>query len=342
MDKVNWQDRQEMTLGDTTSGFDLVEQEFQRLVREFICEDPVVIAGFAVGAQSPAALAVDVKVDGDLGWSVGIDPQTGKPVRLMEDGEASFEAAHPSLPRIDVVAVRRDRELNDEEPRTFWDPSLEQTYEDSTYTRDLDSAEIVVIQGDASSSPVAPTEYGGQPITDNFLILAEVTIGAGATTVTGGDISDERTMYARPKLADGSIDTAQLAAGAVETAKLDDGVVTNGKVADFALGHDKLEGVRRGRFDLTASYQDLWSGDTKDWLDRYALVYLAHQPAATAVERTAMLDLAAADTDYTVGTLSTRTVYIKVAANGRLEVKLDSSTLPDVYIRIEDAGSNNA
>lgn len=341
MDKVNYQDRQELTLGDTTSSIDLVEQEFQRLVREFISEDAVVVAGFEVAAQSPAALAVDVKTDSDLGWSVGIDPQTGKPVRLMEDGEATFEAAHPSLPRIDVVAVRRDREPADEETRTFWDPTLEQTYEESTYTRDLDSAEIVVIQGDASSSPVAPTEYGGEPITDNFLILAEVTIGAGATTVTGGDISDERVMYQRPKLADGCIDTSQLAAGAVETAKLDDEAVTNAKVADYTLENDKLEGVRRGRFDLTAVMQDLWPDDTKDWLDRYALIYAAHQPAATLNEVTGLIDLTAADTEYPVGTLSGNTLYVRVnSTNGRLEFRQSGSTMSDVYLRVEDAGAN--
>lgn len=342
MDKVHFSDKQELTLGDTTAVQDYTEQEFMQLVREFLTEDDLVIAGFAVEAQSPAAFAVDLKIDSDLGWALAVDPQTGKPIRMKANTEVDdFQAADPSYGRIDVVAVRRTRNLSSAESRTFWDEGLGQTYEQSTYTRDLDDVEVVVIQGDATTSPTAPTTYGGDPITDNYIILAEVSIGAGATTITGGDITDKREMYSRPKMTDGAITVNQLGPNSVTNAKLGAAAVTNAKVADYTLENDKLEGVRRGRFDLNSSYQDLWSGDTKDWLDRYALIYLAHQPMATLNELKALVDLTATETDYSLGTLSGQTVYVKVdGASNRLEFKLGASTLSDVYIRVEDAGAN--
>jgi hypothetical protein len=77
----------------------------------------------------------------------------------------SFAAAHPTNPRIDLVVA---------------------TVLDAQYAGATNSWVVQIITGTAAGSPVPPA------IPDSSIVLAEVSIAAGATTVVNANISDVR------------------------------------------------------------------------------------------------------------------------------------------------------
>ncbi|MBD3399459.1 MAG: hypothetical protein GF399_03910 [Candidatus Coatesbacteria bacterium] len=326
MDKINFTDRQELTLADATSIFDLVENEFCRVLREYFSETDVVIKGFEVATTIPPAMAVKVKVDDDAiigtdttGWAVGIDPATSKPVRLTADTTAAISEADASSARVDLVCIRRMTTAAEPEERFFWDPENEIIDSSSVYTRLLDDCEIHIFEGElGGSAPIL--DDSSNPISDNWLKLAEVEVGAGVTQIDSSSITDVRNLYAGPYVNEDFV---------------------SDNVKDFSLEHDKFEGVRRILTDLDTTYSELWSTDTKDWLDRIVLVYMAHQPMATINEITSLINLSNVSTSYSLGSISGDTAYIRVNPSGRLEFKLDSSSFANIFIRVEDGGSNS-
>lgn len=81
----------------------------------------------------------------------------------------TISAADPSLPRIDIVQFR---------------------VQDSFYAGASNQAVLDIKAGTPASSPVAPTADA------NAIVLAEVTVGAGVTSITNASISDKRTFIA--------------------------------------------------------------------------------------------------------------------------------------------------
>lgn len=90
---------------------------------------------------------------------------------VMNDGDVtlSINAAHTSLPRIDLVQIR---------------------VRDSFYSGSTDSATVEVKTGTPASSPVAPLPDA------NSLALAEVLVPANATSITNANITDRRFYLA--------------------------------------------------------------------------------------------------------------------------------------------------
>lgn len=90
---------------------------------------------------------------------------------LGNDGDVtlSIDAAHATLPRIDIVVAR---------------------IRDSAYSGVDDEGVLEVVTGTAASSPVAPTTP------DNSLVLAQVAVAAGDTSITTGEITDVRKFLA--------------------------------------------------------------------------------------------------------------------------------------------------
>lgn len=96
---------------------------------------------------------------------------------LYNDAVANvvLSAADPTNPRIDVIYVR---------------------VRDSAYDGAFagqDDSPILVAQGTAAGSPVAPTPSG-----TDFVVLARVAVAAGATTIVNANITDLRTVLRGP------------------------------------------------------------------------------------------------------------------------------------------------
>lgn len=89
---------------------------------------------------------------------------------VANDGTVTLTiaTAHATLPRIDIVQVR---------------------VRDSFYSGASNDALIDVKTGTAASSPVAPVADA------NAIVLAEVLVGAGVTSITNSNITDKRTYY---------------------------------------------------------------------------------------------------------------------------------------------------
>lgn len=98
-----------------------------------------------------------------------------------------------------------------------------------------DAVGIIAVQGTASGTPSAPNEAtiragitadGASGASAYYVVLANITVGQGVTTIgsgaiSGGAYAQLSTSIVDPTPADGSITTAKLANGAVTAAKLD-------------------------------------------------------------------------------------------------------------------------
>ena len=112
------------------------------------------------------------------------------------DLSVGLNTADPSNPRDDVIVAYVDR---GETP----DPNV---------TNNPDIVKIIAVAGSPSASPTPPnntviqTSVGaGNP----FMILAQVRVGAGVSTISNGNITDKR-IFASPVIADKAVTPAKL------------------------------------------------------------------------------------------------------------------------------------
>ena len=129
-----------------------------------------------------------------------------------------------------------------------------------------DAVGIIAVQGTASGTPSAPNEAtiragitadGASGASAYYVVLANITVGQGVTTIgsgaiTAGAYAQLSTSIVDPTPADGSITTAKLANLAVTTGKLANGAVTTAKLAPDATGM-----VYLGKAMLTATASQL-------------------------------------------------------------------------------------
>ena len=187
MKKVKFHDKEQVTLADLKAIAQLVQNNgLAQLVQHLIIGANKVLDGGAVTASSPAAMTVEV--DACVGYHDGI------PI-IGDSTTVDVAPADPSLDRIDVVAIGYGTADSTTAQRTFWNPATESEYNDEVYIREHDSFEVVVVQGTPAADPSPPTEYQGAPITDNYLILAEVAVDAAVTQINAGDITDKREIF---------------------------------------------------------------------------------------------------------------------------------------------------
>lgn len=122
------------------------------------------------------------KVQADSGLTLQTEPGVafvpsssgGQGVYSVYDdagGAPVIAAAHASLGRRDLVLL-----------------VVHDDFQDSS---GLNDAEIVVVTGTPHASPSLPSTSSF----DNFLVLAEVTVGASVSTITNGNIVDRRWDY---------------------------------------------------------------------------------------------------------------------------------------------------
>ena len=187
MKKVKFHEKEQVALADLKAIAQLVQDNgLAQLVQHLIIGANKVLDGLAVTASSPAAMTVDV--------AAGVGYHDGIPI-IGGSTTVNIPPADPSLDRIDVVAIDYATVDSTAVQRTFWNPATESEYNDEVYIREHDGFEVVVVEGTPAGTPVPPTEYQGAPITDNYLILAEVAVDAAVTQINADDITDKREIF---------------------------------------------------------------------------------------------------------------------------------------------------
>lgn len=167
--------------------------------------DGEVINGLAVTQDSPLGMSVNVSQGRCM-----IDSEDDYPyLGFTDDDETvTIATADGSNPRIDAIVAYVDLAIVDD-----------------TDPNNPDAFDIVAVAGTPAGSPNAPNDAaiesaigGGNP----FIRLAHVTVGTGVTTITTGNVSDQRVMV--------TIQDDKIANDAITTAKIDDGAVTSSKL----------------------------------------------------------------------------------------------------------------
>ena len=118
-----------------------------------------------------------------------------------------------------------------------------------------DAVGIIAVSGTAAGTPSAPNEAairdgitadGASGASAYYVVLANITVGQGVTTIGSGAIAagafaQISTNIVDPTPADGSITTPKLADLAVTTGKIANKGVTNAKIADDTIAAGKID-----------------------------------------------------------------------------------------------------
>lgn len=177
MRRVNFYDKQRVNETELDELQENVERQVVADALSLFFGGNSVAKGYAVTAQSPAAMAVDV----GFGTASTLDPDVAvvnnKMAKLRAPVVKPIATADPTNPRIDLVVLFWAQLQQD--PVTAPNGSI-------VFTRLDDDSDVQVLQGTPAPSPVAPSVPTGA------VPLAEVLVGAGVTSITTGNITDRR------------------------------------------------------------------------------------------------------------------------------------------------------
>lgn len=162
-----------------------------------------------------------------------------------------------------------------------------------------DAVGIIAVQGTASGTPSAPNEAtiragitadGASGASAYYVVLANITVGQGVTTIgsgaiTAGPFAQLSTSIVDPTPADGSITTAKLANNAITTAKVADSAITKAKLDADAVGM-----VYLGKAMLTATASQLDFNVPTTYDNYKVLAKLTYASASNAWLDLRMLD----------------------------------------------------
>lgn len=122
---------------------------------------------YAITAQGSPNMTVNV--DSGIAYIAGTQAGLQGMYCCINDAIVikTISAADPSLPRIDIIYLQVD---------------------DQFYSGAANSWDIKYLAGTPASTPVAPTPSGG-----NYLVIANIAVAAGATSISTGNITSVRT-----------------------------------------------------------------------------------------------------------------------------------------------------
>lgn len=111
---------------------------------------------------------------------------------------------------------------------------------------------IIVVKGTASSSPVVPNESairtaitsdGASGSTAYYVVLAQITVGAGTTVIASGNITQSayNSTIASTNILDGSITSSKIGSSAVTSSKISNNSVTTDKLANASVTSSKID-----------------------------------------------------------------------------------------------------
>ena len=163
------------------------------------------------------------------------------------DGElsVSLNTADPSNPRDDVIVAYVDRGKT----------------ANSNVTNNPDIVKIKAVAGSPSASPTPPNNTAIQTSVgagNPFMILAQVRVGAGVSTISNGNITDKR-VFASPVIADGGITTNKIAEKAVTLPKINGGT-TAGVVRSDSAGNITVDKVKQPDIDFSTIVSQTYNG----------------------------------------------------------------------------------
>lgn len=120
---------------------------------------------FQAVATAPASMQITVKAG--MAWVQGAYSTVQGSYVVLNDGDVTLPiaAAHASLARIDLVILE---------------------ILDSTYSGASNTGQLRVVLGTAAASPVAPS------VTGSYVVLAQVRVNAGVTSIAASAITDVR------------------------------------------------------------------------------------------------------------------------------------------------------
>lgn len=127
--------------------------------------------GFELVVTQAGSPNMTVLVRSGLAAIVGSEGSKQGAYSVLNDADVTVNitAAHASLGRIDSIVFK---------------------VEDSAYSGASDTSSIVSVDGTPSGSPAAPT------LPSNCIELAQITVGAGVTSIVTGNITDRRRFLA--------------------------------------------------------------------------------------------------------------------------------------------------
>lgn len=109
---------------------------------------------------------------------------------------------------------------------------------------------LIAVNGTPAASPTAPSAGTIQTAVGSgnpYIILANVTVGAGATSILNASISDQRvlvtvgtSLVSTSSIIDGAVSTTKIADLAVTGAKLANNSITSAKLADATINITKM------------------------------------------------------------------------------------------------------
>lgn len=136
-----------------------------------------IISGFVTTQSGTPALSVD------LGEGVALVTDGDKKYEVWSDATETLAITTPNVsnPRIDLVVGYVD---------------LDETVQ-NTDPNNEDLFKVVVVAGTPAGSPSVPSSGQIQSAigaSNPYIIIAQIAVGAGVTTITNGNITDRRTM----------------------------------------------------------------------------------------------------------------------------------------------------
>jgi hypothetical protein len=152
---------------------------------------------------------------------------------------------------------------------------------------------LMAVNGTAAAVPSAPNSTviqtaitAGNP----YIVLANVTVAAGATQVTNANISDQRVQVtlndntvSNTSLQDNSVSTSKMQSNSVTTAKVADTQITTRKTKPTYMVSSGNSGATRQQFpsgstvySITGTSVSYTSGATTEMLDISATALISH------------------------------------------------------------------
>jgi hypothetical protein len=105
------------------------------------------------------------------------------PIAFNSAQTVVIPAAHPSLPRIDLVSVGYTEAQGSNEARTFWNTGSQSSYVQNTNTEIIASFALTVTPGNPAANPTPPATPSGH------VPVAYVRVPAGATAIDPNNIT---------------------------------------------------------------------------------------------------------------------------------------------------------
>lgn len=156
------------------------ENYLEKYGQEVVSIDNFCYSGLNTLATDPASMNVILKLGS--GW------KNWKNIVHPEDYQITIQEAHPTLPRLDTIAIKYATREYITENLTFRNPDTGQIYNEEKLTFILDYREIIYLTGTPAEVPVAPE------VPEDALGSSNILVQAGATQINQEDITDIRNL----------------------------------------------------------------------------------------------------------------------------------------------------